>query len=144
VEMTVRTGQIALAHDSFCYLSRAGSDRIMAGDRGAWESLVEWSLTCSHSSMVAVPRDLFDRVGGFDPGFIGWGMEDVAFYLATRAVGGGAQRVTGPVWHLWHPPSPEAKHTPAYDANVRRLRDYEEHASSPDAMLELLRRLERI
>ncbi len=50
---------------------------------------------------VAIQRECFDALGGFDEAYVGWGYEDLDF--ARRA---GARwplrRVTGPLFHLWH------------------------------------------
>lgn len=68
---------------------------------------------------LAVGREGFERVGGYDGTFIGWGGEDVEFWER-------AQRLRLypyghlPFLHLWHPPQPEK--TPAKDAGgMRRL-----------------------
>ena len=54
------------------------------------------------SSIVVVPRELFDEVGGFDERFSGWGQEDVAFAQACRVLRGEPLRVPGNVYHLHH------------------------------------------
>lgn len=62
------------------------------------ESLVR---TCNLSLWV----DDFDRVGGFDESFVGWGLEDTEF--AVRLVAQGVRirsgRFATNVFHLWHP-----------------------------------------
>jgi GT2 family glycosyltransferase len=102
-----RTGQLWLAYDVFMSLDKPMTDRILAGYTGPWEPGVELRLEGTCSSVLCVPRALWDRVGGFDEGFVGWGAEDVAFWVATDALGGGFHRVPGPVWHLWHDKSPD-------------------------------------
>src|SRR5688572_13372578 len=42
----------------------------------------------SVSSVVVVPRRLWDDVGGFDEAFKGWGYEDTAFAAACETFGG--------------------------------------------------------
>lgn len=139
IDFATATRQITFAYDRFCYLSRAMSDQVMAGFQGMWEPGVEWVLPGTCSSMVIVHRALWDRVGGFDPGFVGWGMEDVAFSLACQTFGRGLRRVEGPVWHLWHPPSPENNGaSPHWQANVARMKRYEAAAYNPEAMRALL------
>jgi hypothetical protein len=117
------TGQITFAFSLFRYLSREMTQNVMSGFTGDWSPGVEWELGGTCSSQVVVRRDLWDKVRGFDPGFVGWGMEDVAFSLACTSLGGGARRVAGDVWHLWHPPSTDA--TPLREANTERMRRYE-------------------
>jgi len=50
-----------------------------------------------------MPREAFERVGGMDCRFRGWGGEDVAFLLALDALWGRHKNTAGDVLHLWHP-----------------------------------------
>lgn len=116
------TGRLTYAHSVFRYLSRQMSASVLDGFMGDWMPGVDWSLNNTQSSMLAVPRVLWDEVGGFDSRFCGWGMEDVAFASACETMGGAANRVPGSVWHLWHPPSTDP--TAARSANVQVLNPY--------------------
>lgn len=51
----------------------------------------------------AIPRALWERVGGFDPRFIGWGGEDTAFAHCCRILAGPSGRLPGVLWSLYHP-----------------------------------------
>lgn len=125
VDLAAKTGQITFAYDQFRYLSRRMSDKVMGGYVGDWYKGVEWTMTNTCSSMVVVPRALWDEVGGFDEGFVGWGFEDVAFSLASQALGGGMQRTPGDVWHLHHPSSTENNHnSPLWQASLARMHLY--------------------
>lgn len=103
------TGRISFAHNHFVGLKQRPSDAILAGEAtprfptDRW-----WDDRNTASSALAVPRSLWDRVGGFDERFVGWGGEDVAFSLACNVLGGGEERVRGKVWHLWHPQAEHA------------------------------------
>lgn len=139
VALASSSSQITFAYERFAYLTRQMSDEVMAGSTGNWWPGVEWTLQGTCSSMVVVPRSLFDRVGGFDEGFTGWGMEDVGFSLACQAVGGGMRRVPGEVWHLHHPVSAENHQgSPFYRANVERMERYKTADYDADKMLALL------
>jgi hypothetical protein len=59
----------------------------------------------SWSCFFAVPRAAFDRLGGFDERFAGWGWEDLAFQSAAAGLIG-TDRIGGPLIHLWHPRHP--------------------------------------
>ncbi len=50
-----------------------------------------------------VPRKYFEKVGGFDERFKGWGGEDEAFQRALDALCGQYFRLDGTMWHLYHP-----------------------------------------
>jgi GT2 family glycosyltransferase len=58
-------------------------------------------MTCN----LAVWREDFYRVNGFDEDFVGWGHEDADF--VSRLINSGIFRKEGrfaaPVLHLWHP-----------------------------------------
>jgi hypothetical protein len=133
------TGRLAYAFDEFLYLSCQMTGDILNGYGGSWEPGVEWSLANTQSSQLAVPRALWDQVRGFDPGFDGWGYEDVAFASACETLGGVAVRVPGPVWHLWHPPSTDPTH--ARLANLDRLNLYLEVHGDRKRMADLIGRL---
>lgn len=51
---------------------------------------------------IAMPRTVWDRVGGYDNRFIHWGWEDTAL---LRAVGE-FDRLPGIMYHYWHPRRP--------------------------------------
>lgn len=62
---------------------------------------------------VWVRRDLFDRVGGFDERFFGWGGEDLDFVFRLDAVAT-VDRFDDALLHLWH-------ERPATQENGRRF-----------------------
>lgn len=113
---------LVIAHDHWRRLSHAGTRRIVVGGAEPSSQDVEFDLHLTVSSMIAVHRELWEAVRGFDPGFEGWGMEDIAFHAACDRLGV-VLRVQGPVWHLWHPKG-DASETPEYRANVARMNRY--------------------
>lgn len=50
-----------------------------------------------------VPREAFDRVGGWDERFRGWGGEDHSIMRATDTLYWRHKTLPGQVLHLWHP-----------------------------------------
>lgn len=107
IARTVDTGRVTLAFEKYRALSEAMTRRILDGFVGNWLPGARLKMDNHVSSLVVVPRDLWDRVQGFDERMVGWGADDVAFVAACRVLGGGIERVPGTVWHLWHPESPE-------------------------------------
>jgi glycosyl transferase family 7 (putative galactosyltransferase) len=55
------------------------------------------------SPPLMLPREMFERVGGMDERFVGWGQEDDGFAHSLRAFYGLAEGVSGQCAHLWHP-----------------------------------------
>lgn len=137
VQSAARTGRITFAYDRFAYLSRRMSDRVMEGYQGNWWDGVVWTMPGTCSSMVVVTRQLFDAVGGFDEGFVGWGGEDVAFSLSCQALGDGFDRITGDVWHLYHDPAPHT-HDHEWPHRVSR---YAQCDGNPELITRLLHEL---
>lgn len=127
-------GQVTFAYDRYCYLSKTMSDQVMAGHQGDWTPGVEFTMQGTCSSMLAIPAALWREIGGADEGFVGWGGEDVALSLALQTFGGGAGRIPGDVWHLWHAPAPHV----ADDLWPGRVERYAEAAYDRTAMRALL------
>jgi hypothetical protein len=75
-------------------------------DREDMDIYVERTNPRSWSCFIAIPREVWDQMGGFDERFVGWGYEDMAFKsLVTSLYPWGL--VDGDVYHLWHPRSEE-------------------------------------
>ena len=91
--------------------------------------------------IVAVARDLWVEVGGFDPRFTGWGGEDFSLGCALYALTGRyPRRQPGVLWHLWHPPQGRNQRlTPANEALANR---YRAAKFTPDAMRALIQERE--
>jgi GT2 family glycosyltransferase len=136
VEGCERYGKMWLAYSVFHYLTQSMSDRIMGGYVGNWEPGVRFTMTNTCSSMVVVRRDIWDKARGFDEGFVGWGMEDVAASHAFQTFGGGLAKAVGPCWHLWHAPSTER--TPEHDAELLARAERYHQAHGDEALMTAL------
>jgi hypothetical protein len=68
---------------------------------------------------VVVTREAFEKVGGFDTGFVGWGFEDTAFvYVVEAEYGKMPPRGKGALVHLWHPPAAD-QGNPSQESEAR-------------------------
>jgi hypothetical protein len=115
-------------------LDARGSRKVMAGYDGPWERYIAQNYYDQHSSVVAVPRNVWQTVGGFDERFAGWGMEDTAFACAVTTLVGPLVHMEGEAWHLWHPSAPEGhRGTPSANANRARGARYQQAAAAGDA-----------
>lgn len=90
---------VELARDQagmvFCYETYV---RLDADGEPVWRQELAGSQGC-----MAIRRTAFLELGGYDPRFVGWGFEDLAFGLVCDAVFGKARRVPGNLYHLDHP-----------------------------------------
>lgn len=131
-ELSLALGQLVFAHDRTVVLTEQATAITLEEDfpGGDWQlpeyprggPRTDTSGTVhpnTFSGVLTVPRDLWQRVGGFDERFVGWGYDDLAFWSACCAVGGGFQRVEGAaIYHLWHPRSREENEgQPHHSAN---------------------------
>ena len=82
---------------------------------------------------IAILKDAYERIGGMDEGFVGWGGEDNEFWERAQTL-----RLWPyahlPLWHLWHPPQPGK-----YAQDNATLHRYREMSESP--VEERIRRL---
>lgn len=83
------------------------------------------SSSTTTSGLLAISREGFTKVGGFDARFVGWGWEDVAFTdTADRLLSPHFRVEDGYLLHLWH----EMSHTEANDNLVKdNQRRYQEN-----------------
>lgn len=147
IETARETGRLVHGFSSWHGLSAEGSRFVYNGGeigkdwtRNHWRKMAPETYWEPLSSCLAVPRTLFDAVGGFDERFQGWGYEDRAFFYACRTLGGLTLRVPGPAYHLWH--SPASERTTAVNprsANRQLCARYEDANGDGESMLALLK-----
>lgn len=121
------TGRLCSALTSVVELSETCTRAVMAGAATFLDFGVEKIRTRdleTQSSMIAIPRALWDDIGGMDERFQGWGGEDNAIWRAASILGGKPHRIPGNAYHLWHPTAKNIK-DPLYRANLRLWRRYE-------------------
>ncbi len=119
VQFAAQSGLMVIAHSEWVNVEADECEALLAGGALRWR---DERMVVHHgvSSMLAVPRAVWDQVGGFDERFTGWGWEDRAFARACKVLGDGVQRMHGTVYHLAHErPGAEANRTTdaAYRAN---------------------------
>lgn len=144
------TGRLASALTKVVELSRKSTDRLLADKETEIRTLgrvrTRRKEDLTQSSILAVPRTLWDAIGGFDEEFCGWGCEDNAFWIAATLLGaardggnarGEPLRVHGAAYHLWHEKASKIKlFDPVFRTNFRRLQDYKK-AKTPQALAQL-------
>lgn len=140
VEVASTRQILTFAHNEWRSLPADATERVLAGGDPSGEPPVEANPN-TFSSCYAVPRGLFDQLGGFDERFIGWGWEDLAFMWACGTFGNHFERVPGTVYHLWHDrPAGSQEDGPTYAANEALGRRYMAARWNRPAMAEVLKR----
>lgn len=127
------TGRLVAAFDAVVELSRTCTTDILHGKTSLAGSFGAEKVRTRHletqSSMLVIPRTLWDQVGGMDERFEGWGCEDNAFWKACTLHAGEPDRITGNAYHLWHPTAPGKHGGIQYKRNLNLWRRYEQAAT---------------
>ncbi|MGE6753029.1 galactosyltransferase-related protein [Rossellomorea sp. NPDC071047] len=84
-----------------------------------------------------IKKTCFMKIKGFDERFKGWGGEDDAFVAACDTICGPHKRLTGDIYHLWHPPK-KAKTNPYYSNNHRIVIEYFKAYNKKEEMMKIL------
>lgn len=130
------TKHLSAAFDAVVEVTQPSTEDLLTGRIGFDDSLgcarIRRRDLETQSSMLVISRSLWDKVGGFDERFEGWGGEDNAFWKACALHGGTPHRMSGNAYHLWHTPA-DGKHTgPEYTRNLALWRRYESASTIKD------------
>lgn len=104
----------------------------------------EFAANTAHTStsfggVNVISRAAFERVGGFDSRFVGWGAEDDAFKWSLEILVGKTEVIPGCITHFWHPTTSREsdQRDGNYERNLELLGRYWE-ADNPTAMYNLI------
>lgn len=137
VKLAERPGLVR-AYTSYRRLTRDATEALTPdGYLDAFQGPFDWEMENAHAhGCVAVRRDCFEQVGGYDPKFQGWGYEDLAAEMLYDAFWPD-RRVAGDLVHLWHPAVSEG---PDVDANAALYYGrYEQRRGDREGLLALRR-----
>lgn len=94
------TGGAARPHAERWMLTKEGS--LLAAQRGPSAIKPEHlGKLYPGGGLLVITRAAWDKVGGYDEDFIGWGYEDSALTMSLMKLGLW-ERLPGEAWHLWH------------------------------------------
>jgi hypothetical protein len=148
VDIAHATGRMVISHNERIMLNNAGTNKVLDGYTGPWrvKQMVETVFTDSVSCCVAIPRALWDEVGGLLEVMAGWGHEDSVFAICATTLGPGPMvRLSSELFHLHHAPAPEAPETgrkhPARARNRAIWDRFKEVAGNPAQVRALLEEL---
>lgn len=94
---------LVYAYTAYCRLTRRATEaleltRPHGAFRGPFERVIE---NAPSHSCLALQRDCFDELGGYDQSYTGWGYEDCELTARSRRLWE-PRRVPGMLVHLWH------------------------------------------
>ena len=73
--------------------------------------------------ILVIRRDIYEATGGFDPGFLTWGGEDITYHRVLARLHGVGHKGRAELLHLWHPPAaPQVQIVGGNKELVRRWR----------------------
>lgn len=139
VTLARASGRLVIAHSRWVNITLdEQNDFLGAGWISHDDNRMAYTFTVS--SMLAVPRTVWDTINGMDEHFIGWGWEDRAFARAARVLTGDPLRIHGDVYHLAHDRPDEDTNrgsSPLFRNNRERGRLYS-RIRTPEQMTELV------
>jgi predicted glycosyltransferase involved in capsule biosynthesis len=134
---------IPFHHQKIINLSESSTKRIL-------KSTPSWPVKAEIKDYTVEKRDMnfagkinvihrktYEKVGGFDERFVGYGWEDNAFQNAVSTLCGPHKRLDRKLYHLWHPPV-KAKGNPHWEKNKVLGLKYREANGNKEAMRKLL------
>lgn len=131
------TGKLVAAFNAVVELSQPCTDNLLSGRltiNGSFEATkVRTRDMETQSSMLVIPRKLWDQGPIFDERFKGWGGEDSAAWKTCSLLAGEPIRVSGNAYHLWHSPAKGKFQGIDYKRNLNLWRRYEQ-ASTVDEL----------
>lgn len=84
-----------------------------------------------------VPRENFEKIGGFDERFKGWGGEDDGFASSMDTLCGPHFRMNENLYHLWHERE-STRNNPHYSENLKLARRYHQAYGNPKLMRKIM------
>ncbi len=133
-EAALRDGSYVVAFSFMRALGQQGTDAMRAGRRWQNRDVIE-NVALIWGNCFAIPTDLFWKVCGFDPRFLGWGAEDIAFLVSASTMGGPKSRIAGGSYHLTHPTNEDRDDLPDNNALASHYRSAD---GDPEAMKVIL------
>lgn len=101
------TGKLVSALTEVRMLTEDSTQQILrTGDRSKGKTAsIKKDPGTTQSICLAIPREVWETAHGMDEGYRGWGAEDSALWHAATIIAGKPERISGPAYHLWHPPA---------------------------------------
>lgn len=136
--------QLVIPHDRYLYLTQDRTRDILDG---RVDILTSSPVDCEFSgpdgvgNVVVFHRQVWEQAGGFDERFGLWGGDDAAYAYSCAGFCGPERRLSGDVYHLWHPRLPQSNpEHPKYIEQFALLAEYRDASEiGPEAVRQLVR-----
>ncbi|WP_175384484.1 galactosyltransferase-related protein [Bacillus sp. FJAT-27225] len=102
--------------------------------KGEYEAAKKEKVT--NGLLNVLRRRDFEKVGGFDERFEGWGAEDGAFVKSVRYTCGKKAQLKYSAIHLWHPPASRSNYSKNWEL-------YKNYKKGPEATLKEIEKRKR-
>lgn len=130
-------GWYTVAYSELYYLTEEGTEKATLGWPLFYCDTEAISVANTWECCFAVRRDYFDKVGGFDERFQGYGGQGLAFFYAYSTFAG-RERIPGDAYHLDHPLVDRSVDT-HFEANLRLAERYKAAVDNIPVMSKILR-----
>ena len=106
IQVAKRSNSLVKPFTWFGYLTEESTDLFYE----VYDSVIDFEPTYIQppqkdftGGAYVMKKNLWQKIGGMDEGFIGWGAEDDAFHLLCKGKGIPVRYVDGHDYHLYHP-----------------------------------------
>ncbi|MEZ5942733.1 MAG: galactosyltransferase-related protein [Planctomycetaceae bacterium] len=118
------------------YLNEATTEKVLAGNDWPFGGIDDVTQNWKGGT-IAIRRDCFFDIGGFDEGFVDWGGEDDEFYHRCSTLRHNRFGYL-PFVHLWHPPQAVRKDQP--NLNISHVMPWRMELNANERVSELRQR----
>ena len=132
-EVALERNAYVVAFTSLLYLDTEGTVVVREGWAVPGQSIF-WDQTNIWGGVFAIPKSLWDEIGGFDERFQGYGAEDQGFLVCASTLGGEKARIPGRAFHLDHPEQAKGD----FSANKALAKRYLDADGDREAVLEIM------
>lgn len=136
-----RTHQgLVLPYNFYRGMSKASTENVLAQPTklDPFKETPEETNASSIGGIWVMQKKLWEKAGGMDERFRGWGYEDDAFFYASETLNEPVKRIKGDIVHFWHPRAPNFTTNPSYYFNRDLSARYQEASGDKEAMTNIL------
>lgn len=110
---------LVLPYNFYRGLSQKSTDKILTWSKkpDPFKETPEETNDASIGGIWIMHKKLWEKAGGMDERFRGWGYEDDAFFYASETMNEPVKKIPGDIVHFWHPRAHNFTTNPSYYFN---------------------------